>query len=233
MIAVLGIDALEASCVKKFGCRNLSQESCGATDLSGFSEPRTVVIWSSFLSGRNTEREVLASKDMWGFRLDAKDTFFSAFERFSAIDVPGFSQDVAQHKREREALKGFFGKKVTVEEYDAIALEWHKKVREEFFSALEGDYGLVMGYFDAIDLVGHLSFGVEGKMRMLYDEMDGIAGKVRAMGKGPLLVVSDHGMKPLGSRYGDHSESGFWSLNSRKDLGMPKPEDFARIIASL
>ena len=231
MIVVLGIDGLEHDCVERFGCRNLMQESYGATDLSEFTEPRTVVIWSSFLAGKNLETRILSGKDLWGFRLGADETFLSKFRRHLAIDVPGYSQDEGQHKKEREALKAFFDKKATVEEYDRIALEWHKKIKAEFFKALEGDYDLVFGYFDAVDIVGHLSFGVEAKMRALYAEFDEIAGEVRAMKNGPVLIISDHGFKLLGSRYGDHSDHGFWSLNSKEKLGKPKPTEFYRIIA--
>jgi len=51
MLTILGIDGLEYDLVVKFGCKSLMQESFGMTDLSAFKEPRTVVIWSSFLSG--------------------------------------------------------------------------------------------------------------------------------------------------------------------------------------
>lgn len=230
MIVVLGIDGLEYDCVEGFGCANLAQESCGTTDLSEFTEPRTVVIWSSFLAGRNLEKQILASKDLWGFRLKFEDTFFSRFRKPFSLDVPGYSHDAEQHRKERDALKAFFAKEMGVEEYDRIALEWHRKVKGEFFRALERDYDLVMGYFDAIDIVGHLSFGVEAKMRALYAEFDEIAGKARSMNKGPVLIISDHGMKTLGSRYGDHSDHGFWSLNSKEDLGRPKPTDFYRFV---
>ena len=233
MITVLGIDALEYDCVEKFGCKNLMQESYGTTDLSEFTEPRTVVLWSSFLAGKNLEKRILGTKDLWGFKLEQKETFLSHFPKNLVLDVPGYNQDLTQHKRERDALKGFFAKNVTVEEYDKIVLDWHKKTKAEFFEALKGEYDLVFGYFDAIDLVGHLSFGVEAKMRALYAEFDEIAAKVRAMKKGPLLIISDHGMKVIGSRYGDHSDHGFWSLNSKKELGKPKPTDFYRIIQNL
>ena len=233
MITVLGIDALDFDCVKRFGCANLAQESCGKTDLSELEEPRTVVIWSSIVAGRNTEKEVMANKDLWGFRLAPSDSFFAKFKKPFAIDVPGYNHDPEQHRKERDALKSFFGKTVTVEEYDKIALDWHRKSKDEFFRALDAGHDIVMGYFDAIDIVGHLSFGIDLKMKMLYKEFDEIAGKVRAMNKGPVLIVSDHGMVKLGARYGDHSKNGFWSLNSKKDFGMPKPSEFYKLVTSL
>jgi hypothetical protein len=231
MIVVLGIDALGLDCAQKFGCKNLLQESSGKTDLSEYEEKRTVVIWSSIAAGRNTEKEVLSGGDMWAFRLQPQDTLFSSFRSPVALDLPGFTHDMEQHKKERDALKGYFAKTVTVEEYDAIAFSWHRRMKEAFFSALEGEHDIVFGYFDALDIVGHLSFGIEPKMRAIYAEFDDMAAKVRAMQKGPLLIVSDHGMVQLGSRFGDHSDAGFWSLNSGRELGEPKPSSFREFIA--
>ena len=67
MIAILAIDALEYDLVEKFQCRNLMQKFYGKTDISEFSEPRTMVLWSSFMTGRNMEQEILAmgDKEMW------------------------------------------------------------------------------------------------------------------------------------------------------------------------
>jgi len=62
-----------------------------------------------------------------------KETFFQHFNNPCMIDVPGFNQDEEQHKRERAALKGFFDKTTNVEEYDKIALDWHRKTKKEFF----------------------------------------------------------------------------------------------------
>ncbi len=53
MIVILGIDGLEYEYVKKFNVKNLMQESFGKTNISEFSEPRTMVLWSSFLTGKN------------------------------------------------------------------------------------------------------------------------------------------------------------------------------------
>ena len=227
MIIILGIDALEHSYVKAFDCKNLMQSYYGKTDLSDYSDARTMVLWSSFLSGKNQESRILSMKNFWEFRLDVKETFFSKFNNYSAIDVPGFTQNFDQHGKEREMMKRYFDGKLSVEEYDKEVLSYHMKIKEKFFEELEKDNEIVMAYFNAADVIGHLSFGVTFKMKLIYKEMDEIAKKASKYGK--MLVFSDHGMKAVG-RYGDHSMNGFWSLPFDLGLENPKPTDFYKII---
>ena len=63
MMVILGLDGLEYEYVKEFNCKNLMQEKFGKTDISMFSEPRTIVIWSSFLAGKNLEKEILGKDE--------------------------------------------------------------------------------------------------------------------------------------------------------------------------
>ena len=231
MIVIVGIDGLEYDYVKEFGFPNLMQQKYGTTDLSEFEEPRTMVIWSSFLSGKNQEKRILAEKEMWKFRLGTEETFFSKFNRHIAIDVPGYTQDMEQHNKERQAMKDFFAEKIKVEDYDKIVFSHHNKIKEKFFESLEQDYDVVMGYFNAADVIGHLSFGVKPKMKIIYKEMDEIVKRTSKKAD-TLLVISDHGMKAIG-RFGDHSDHGFWSLNSETDFEKPKPMDFYGLLSSL
>ncbi|MFQ6010470.1 MAG: hypothetical protein ACE5J7_05140 [Candidatus Aenigmatarchaeota archaeon] len=232
MIVILAFDGLEYEYVKRFGCKNLMQESFGKTDISDFTEPRTIVIWSSFLSGRNTEKEILSMENFWDFRLKPEETFFSGFNNFVAIDVPGFTFVRENHAKERQGLKDFFEKKMTVEEFDKIAFENHKKTKKEFFDALDKGYEIVMGYFGLADVIGHLSFGVESKMKIIYTELDEIARTVNERADIRVLIISDHGMKAVG-RFGDHSNYGFWSLNNKVELQKPKITDFYGIIKKM
>jgi hypothetical protein len=211
------------------------QASYGKTDLSEFDEPRTVVIWSSFMAGRNLEREILNSgQPLWAFKLKLEDTFLSKFNNPVALDVPGYSYMKEQHDRERAALKAFFNdKSITIEEYDKIAFEHHKRIKSEFLDAIaSGNHELVMGYFNLADTIGHLSFGVTSKMRLIYDELSQLVGAVQARYDYPLLIISDHGMKPVG-RFGDHSDYGFWASNVKLDLTTPKITEFADIITTV
>src|SRR3989338_152986 len=229
MLVILGLDGLEYNYVEEFGFKELKQAYYGKTDISEFEKPRTLVIWSSFISGKNMEKEVLSQKDFWDFKVPIEKTLFSKFKNFKAIDVPGFCFDAEQHKKERQGLKEFFDKKISIEDYDKLIFTHHKKIKQEFFEALKKDYNVVMGYFGLADVVGHLSFGIKSKMKMIYQELDEIAKKTKEMAEGNVLIFADHGMEAIG-RFGDHSNNGFWSTN--KDFGIknPKSTDFYNII---
>lgn len=229
MIVILGLDGLEYEYVEEFKCKHLMQKCYGKTDISEFSEPRTVVLWSSFLTGRNMEEQAL--KDLWNFSVRVEETFFFNFKSWHAIDVPGFSYIKERHEKEREMLKAFFDGKVGVEEYDEIAFENHAFVKQKFFETLEKEFEILMGYFALADVIGHLSFGIKSKMKLIYQELDEIA-KVAREKADKLLIISDHGMRAIG-RFGDHSNYGFWSFSEKIDLENPKLTEFRKIIESL
>jgi hypothetical protein len=89
-----------------------------------------------------------------------------------------------------------------------------------------------MGYFGVGDVVGHLSFGLEEKMKIIYNEFDEIAATIKNTFKdAAVLIVSDHGMKAVG-RFGDHSNYAFWSLNLDLNLRNPKITDFYNLIVN-
>ncbi len=235
MTVILAIDALEYGLVERFDCKNLKQEHYGKTDISEFSEPRTMVLWSSFLSGKNMEKEVLALGDrgMWDFRLGIKDTFLKEFDDPAVIDMPGFNYDGAQHAKERELLKRFFeasgpGEKESVrKEYNDHAFAHHRKIKAEFAQALAGSHDLVLGYFSVADVIGHLNFGNTMLMKMIYRDLDEVAAGI----SGEHIVLSDHGMEALGT-FGDHSRYGFWSSGS-KDFSRPRITDFSKLVIGL
>ena len=230
---IIGIDALDKTMVEKFRCRNLMQSKYGQTDISSFRLPKTVVLWSSFLTGKNMETEI--SEDLWDFTLPKERTFFNFFNTFKAIDVPAFALKQREHAEERKYLAGFFKEENTVEDFDKVVWRNHEKTKNEFFEAMEKneDYEIIMVYFDLVDAIGHLSFGMEDKMRNAYSEVDAIVGDAATGAGFPVLVVSDHGMQRIGSgRYGDHRMKGFWSSNSKLglDLNLPNITDFYKII---
>jgi hypothetical protein len=235
VIVVLAVDALEYDLVEKFQCRNLMQKFYGKTDISEFSEPRTMVLWSSFMTGINMEQEILALGDngMWNARIEPKRTLFSKFVNPAIIDLPGYNYETLHHEEERNLLKKFFDaqhhseKESVRESYNRLAFDHHKKIKNDFTKALRESHDLVLGYFSIADVIGHLNFGNAFLMRMIYHDLDEIAGGIDS----PFLVVSDHGMKPIGF-FGDHSSYGFWS-SGEYDLGEPKITDFKKIILDL
>ncbi len=95
-------------------------------------------------------------------------------------------------------------------------------------------FNLLLNYilyeiFGLADVIGHLSFGIKPKMKLVYEELDRIAAKVRENIKDKILILSDHGMKPIG-RFGDHSNYGFWSVNLHKDVFNPKLTQLFKLI---
>ncbi len=234
MIIIVAIDALEHELVEKFDCINLKQQFYGKTDISEFSEPRTMVLWSSFMTGQNKEAEILAKgdKEMWNTQFDVKDTFFVDFKNPLVLDLPGFNYDTKVHDRSRELLKQFFEKQgdekeAVRKEYNKDAFDHHREIKDEFLKALEGEHDFVLGYFSIADVIGHLNFGNSIMIKLIYKDLDEIVAKAKEKAN-KLIVLSDHGMKAVGM-FGDHSEYGFWST-SFKDLDNPKITDFKDII---
>jgi hypothetical protein len=232
---ILAIDALECKLVEEFNCNHLKQKFYGKTDIKEFSEPRTMVLWSSFITGKNMEKEILAGgdKEMWNTKFDLINTFFRNFKNPKIIDLPGFNYIKEQHEKERIMLKNYFDAKTDEEKenlkkaYNKFAFEHHRKIKEEFNSALKEDHDFVLGYFSIADVIGHLNFGNRTLMKMIYRDLDEIAGTIEET----FIVLSDHGMERIGM-FGDHSNYGYWSTNF-KDLGIPKITDFANIIKEI
>lgn len=181
------------------------------------------------------ETEILArgDKEMWTTKLHVEDTFFSSFEAPKIIDLPGFNYQKAQHDLERRLLKEFFDaenedeKNNMRKEYNDHAFQHHRRIKQEFKNALNGNHDFVLGYFSVADVIGHLNFGNRVMMKMIYKDLDEIAGTIGD----PLIIVSDHGMEKIGM-FGDHSGYGYWSTDSI-DLGTPKITDFAEIIKNM
>ena len=241
MIIIFAIDALEYDKVKEFECKNLMQKHFGKTDISEFSQPMTMVLWSSFITGENKEKDVLKDGDqeMWEKKWPVAQTFFSKFKNPVVLDLPGYSYDKKVHDSSRELLNKFFQsedkeeKELIRKDYNKEAFEHHRKIKYEFLKALENDkaeHELVLGYFSVADVIGHLNFGNKTMMKMIYKELDDIAEQVAKKGK--LIVISDHGMKALGM-FGDHTEHGFWSTNFDVDKDNPKITDFYGLIEAL
>jgi len=237
MFVIYAIDALEIDLVEKYDCQNLKQQFYGKIDISEFSEARTIVLWSSFMTGQNKEEEVLklGNKEMWNVEWPIKNTFFSKFNKPKIIDLPGFNFNTKQHQKQRKLLAGFFKEKDRRKkpgiraEYNKLAFDHHKVIKKRFLKALDQDHDLVLGYFGLFDLIGHLNFGNKTMIKMIYKELDEIAVIAKEKAE-KMLILSDHGMFSKGM-FGDHSDYGFWST-SFKDLKNPKITDISKVITS-
>ena len=222
---ILALDALDLEQVKKFNCHYLLQKEFGKTDLSDFKQARTVVLWASFLTGKNMEAQI-PLKTQWEFKLNSEQTFLKFFDKYKTIDLPAFSHKL-EHIKERELLKGYFEEKATIEDYDRLVWKIHETNKKEFLNSI-GKFDLLLGYFNLADSIGHLSFGITEKMAKVYQELENLAKKVSTVDD-VILIISDHGMQAVG-RYGDHNQNGFYSFNIKKELNMPKITQFYDLI---
>jgi len=228
MLTIIAIDGLEYTLVEEFDMQNLKQKYYGKTDISEFSESRTIVLWSSFITGRNMEAEILAKgkEEMWNIKIPHEETFFSHFETPFILDLPGYNHDLEQHQKERKLLKHFFEasdqekKKEIRNTYNQIAFQHHRRIKTQFLRAIRDEHDLVLGYFSIADVIGHLNFGNRALMKLIYRDLDEIASRPA----GKKIILSDHGMKGVGA-FGDHSNYGFWSTDF-KALGTPRITDF-------
>ena len=226
---ILALDALDLQQVQNFNCKNLMQREYGQTSISDFELERTVVLWASFLTGKNMEAEI-PIKTQWEFNVSLEQTFLKFFKTYKTVDVPAFSYKPQNHAEQRELLRKYFEDKATTEEYDAVIWRNHEENKKEFLSTV-GKFDIVVGYFDLADAIGHLSFGITEKMAEVYHELDKLAEEVKDADNF-VLVISDHGMKAVGM-YGDHSRNGFYSLNHKLGLNLPKITSFYYLIGRL
>ncbi len=229
LMIILALDALDLKQVERFNCHHLLQTEYGETSLTGFKQERTVVLWASFLTGKNLEASIPV-ETQWTYRVHSEKTFLPYFTTHKTIDVPAFSFNQKAHVEERRMLKGVFDETVTIEAYDAVVWRNHEKNKEAFLKAI-GNFDLVMGYFNLADAIGHLSFGINDKLAVVYEELDHIAEAVKDSND-LLFIISDHGMKAIG-RYGDHSRNGFYSFNQEMGLHHPKITSFHMLLRRL
>ncbi|MDH5690005.1 MAG: hypothetical protein OEY81_01070, partial [Candidatus Bathyarchaeota archaeon] len=130
---ILALDALDQNLVKTFNCNNLMQKEYGQTDITNFKEPRTIVLWASFLTGKNMEAKI-PIKGQWEFQLKREETFLRFFRNPKAIDVPAYSYEQENHKKERRLLKAYFNENATIQEYDKLIWKNHQENKTEFLN---------------------------------------------------------------------------------------------------
>ncbi len=95
-----------------------------------------------------------------------------------------------------------------------------------------------MAWFDLADIIGHVCITkCRKELLKAYLELNRVAGDVKKVVNETytaVLIISDHGMKPMPDGTGDHTNYGFWSIN--KDIKWFKPRhatDFYHLIKKL
>ena len=156
------------------------------------------------------------------------ETIFDVIQPSVAISVPVYNEDLWRNYPVGEVFKA-------IRDIE-FRREYEKRVRtifqgevEELFSALGGEWKVLMIHIHITDLLGHIYWGTE-KLALLYEEMDLLTNRVklRLRPEDLILIISDHGM----GRYG-HTPYGFYSLNIELGLENPAITDFFRIIKAI
>ncbi len=161
-------------------------------------------------------------------------TIFENVDKSVALNVPTYNWNWDYRaayflKKSIENPEGI-GRK-----FEEYIYQTFEKERRDFWNAFKtGDWNLIMAYTKMCDHLGHLYGGNLPKLEKAYIVLDRFAQEIaNAINQDDiLLIVSDHGMKPLG-RFGEHSDHGFYSCNRKLDLETPRITDFFEIILKL
>lgn len=223
-ILVIALDGLEHDLVVKFKLRNLMQVEYGKTNLSLIKKhsryPCTVDIWSTFLAGRFKHKINSPS-----------ETFLKYFKSYCVIGLPGFMKGLSrQHRKLVDNLAKVLEHKLSYAEYEKMVKIDALRRMFSTFRAFKLSPEILITYFPIADLLGHLYFDREEKMREIYRFIDRVVSKIKL--NTTVLIISDHGMVPwYGKKKGEHSWHGFWSTNRKLGLNNPKIEDFYKFFS--
>jgi predicted AlkP superfamily pyrophosphatase or phosphodiesterase len=156
------------------------------------------------------KKERILMSDYFNYDVDEGvfDNILRLLSRLYYLDDKRYGGNIKKQKRmdiEREFIK--------------LAWEGHRENKVQLFDALDRDYDLILFFTPLADLVGHLSFGLENKMREVYEELDTFVANVieKIRDKNNVVIgISDHGMEQIvlklskgvfkKTRYGDHGD---------------------------
>lgn len=174
-------------------------------------------------------RETVGAEPRFPSRKNIRcETIFDVIQPSVALSVPVYNEDLWRNYPVGEVFRAIQDIK--------FRREYEKKVRKifqmevkELFSALSGEWKVLMIHIHITDLLGHIYWGTE-KLALLYEEMDLLTSRVklRLRPEDLILIISDHGM----GRYG-HTSYGFYSLNVELGLEDPAITDFFQIIKAI
>lgn len=141
------------------------------------------------------------------------------------VNVPCYSPDAYEEQR-REVAYGL-GNPIAEKQIAGEAWKVFREKRKKVLDALNKSWDLFMVHFFLPDIIQHLLWYRENKIKRLYREMDNTARIIKkCVGENTfILFISDHGQKR-----GLHTPNAFYSCNQRLNLHEPKITDFADII---
>jgi len=226
-----------------------------------FKKPHTPMLWASFITGKDPKEhgvdewwrwnpllekirwlppfkwikgkrrllEKLGIKPKPSLKTLNIETIFDIVKPSIAIDVPTWSMDVSKRFRMIESIM-----KKNVDALIENVWKRHREKVEELYNSLDKEWRLLMVWFDIADILGHVCISMcRPQLLKCYLELDRLVKNLRDRLDSDtfILVVSDHGMKPMPDGTGDHSEYGFWSIN--RDYSWFNPQritDFYHLI---
>jgi len=228
-LCIICLDGLEYDLVERFNLKTLMQVEYGKVNLDlirrNSNYPCTVDCWSTFLSGRFKHKVD-----------DVNETFLKFFSSYVVIGVPGFK--VGIHRRHRD-LVDMLGEvldgKMSLSRYEEKVKIHTISVMTQTFSAIHKNPDVLLTYFPTPDLLGHLYFNSETKMREIYGFIERVVARIKPVLKDTFtLIVSDHGMVPwYEKKKGEHSWHGFYSANWKLEMENIGIEDFYQVIENL
>lgn len=168
-------------------------------------------------------------------------TIFDLTQKSVKINIPIYSEEEKKrwHENRRQFIRLHADPRLDLPTFIKVALQ---NVFKEFENikakTLQGlktccDWELFMTYTRLLDTYGELCFTPEGKLREIYRIVDDFVKDVKSLaGENYFcLIISDHGMERMGnSRFGKHSNYGFYSINHRFGLNVPVITDFHNLI---
>ena len=161
------------------------------------------------------------------------ETLFDVIKPSKALFIPTINEPAWIHEEYVEALKH------GLENYISRIWEVHRYRKRVFLQELEKDseWKLFMVWFDIADLLGHVCISrCRHQFLKAYLDLDMLVKEVkkRLSNDTIMLIVSDHGMKPMPDGTGDHTDRGFWSLSADIPWFRPrKATDFYTYIVKL
>ena len=174
-------------------------------------------------------------------------TIFDIVKPSYAIDVPGYNDRTELHAEQSVVLHmgkptilnfvKFLWKSIRGKELEESFLnEWEEFIIKTFNDKTEKtiniiksrEWKLIMTYYDHLDLIGHFYIVSNiGKVKQWYIQFCELVKYLKDVIQDYIkdeyvfLIVSDHGIKPLPSGFGGHSEYTFWSINIDDQLLNP------------
>jgi len=219
-VFVLCFDGLDHELVVELKLENLLQESHGTYLVPFERQYNTVMLWASFLTGMPAERHGITLEDRQP-QARLPRNFPSLLTETKSICLylpsinphPEYWSDL--HMRlMKVAIRGKLLSEFESAEYNLARRQLHE-IKKRIFD----DWELFICHFGFTDVMGHVYRGVREKIGQVYRFADEIAKELKELvGAGVIfLIVSDHGMSPIG-RLGDHTKAAFFSVNRKVQI---------------